>query len=107
MKGSVAMLVFTGMLAGVVGMDVGAASAQVTRTEVKQDAKAGAEIAAIKWESLSPAQQQKVAAQWKMTAANAKTKWEALTPAQQNQLKGDAKAVGQAADKKWQSMPKQ
>jgi hypothetical protein len=100
------MIVVAGMLAGVMATGVGIASAQATQSGIEQKAKTGAKHVQTKWDSLTPADQQKYAADWKMTEAEAKAKWDTLTPEQQASEKQKAMAEGKKAKKKFESLPK-
>jgi hypothetical protein len=80
-------------------------SAQPTQTEVKQQARQGAEKAVANWDSLSPEQQQQLEEKWKMTAEQAQARWNSMTPEQQQQAVARGKRAAQRAQKKWQSLP--
>lgn len=107
MSKSAVMVMAAGMLVGVVASSIGIASAQMTQQKIEQHTKNAAEKGAATWDSLTPAQQQKAAAAWKMDAAQAKAKWDSLSPEQQTELKNKAVAEGKKAEKKFQSLPKQ
>jgi hypothetical protein len=100
------MIALAGALAAVVATGAGPVFAQQTQSNLEEKAKTGGRRAQAKWESLPPARQQQLTADWKMSAAEAKTKWESLPASQQQELKGQAAAEGQKAQKKWQSLPK-
>ena len=102
----VATIAVAGMLAGVMAAGVGTASAQVTQSGVKEKAKATMQAGQVKWESLTPARQQELIAEWNTTKEAAQAKWESLPPTQQQELKTKAVAAGAATKKKWQSLPK-
>jgi hypothetical protein len=95
------------MLAGVAAAGVGAAYAQPTQQGVENKTKAGAKHVQTKWDSLTPAQQQKLTSNWKMTEADAKTKWDGMSAEQQAAEKQKAVAAGQNTKKKFEALPKQ
>ncbi len=80
-------------------------SAQPTQTEIKQKGRQGAQKAVVKWDSLSPEQQQQLQDRWKMTAEQAQAKWNSMPPEQQQQAMAKGKSAAQRAQKKWQSLP--
>ena len=101
-----ALIALAGMLAGVVTISVGSVSAQdMTKSVIKERLKEGAAKVQAKWQSLPPEQQQKLMAQWKVTAEEAVKKWESLTPAQQQELKQKTAAAVKKVQKKWQQLP--
>ncbi len=79
---------------------------QPTQTEIKAKGKAAAKKAHIKYESLTPEQQEHVKATLKADAAKAQAKWDAMTPDQQQKFIAKAKAEGKKVAEKWQSLPK-
>jgi acyl-CoA reductase-like NAD-dependent aldehyde dehydrogenase len=80
-------------------------SAQPTQTEIKERGKQAAKQAQVKWESLTPEQQQKLEERWHADAQKAKEKWDSMTPEQQQQAIAQGKAAAQRVRKKWQQLP--
>jgi hypothetical protein len=79
---------------------------QPTQTELKAKGKAAEQKAHMKWESLTPDQQEHVKTTWKADAEKSQAKWDSMTSEQQQQFVAKAKAGGKKTRDKWQSLPK-
>lgn len=79
--------------------------AQMTKGKVKAGAKKATEGGKIKWESLTPEEQQNVKAQWKEGAEASKAKWESMSIKQQQELKEKTKAGAIKLKKGYQALP--
>ena len=77
----------------------------LTKTQVKERAREGAQTTKEKWEALSPKQQQEVQQQLKAGAEDAREQWEKMTPAEQQAAKKKAKTGMTKARKRWQKLP--
>ena len=82
-----------------------AVSAQATQSGIKAKGKETLSAAEAKWVALTPQQQQQLAQQWHMSAAQAEQKWQSMTPQQQQQEIAQAKGAAQNAKQKWQQLP--
>ena len=102
---SVVGLVSTFLVLGTLGL-AGSALAQPTQTGIKAKAKAEGVKAQMKWDSLTPDQQEQMRTSWKAGAAKAKTRWDGMTPDQQQKYIAKAKAGGKKTADVWQSLPK-
>lgn len=107
---SVVGLVSTFLVLGGLGLAGSALAQQPTQTELKAKAKAkvqaGQVKAQMKWDSLTPDQQEQLRTTWKADADKAKATWDAMTPEQQQQHIAKAQAGGAKAKAAWQSLPK-
>jgi hypothetical protein len=98
--------VFTAVLAGgwLTGTVMPAAS-EVTKSQVRERARAGAVQTQDKWQSLTPEQQQQAKMRGQAAAQRGQAKWQSLTPEQQQQAREKGNAGAQKARTKWQSLP--
>ena len=85
---------------------VSAQSGSPTKSGVKAKSKAAAKKGQMKWESLTPEQQEQAKTKLQAGAEKANEKWNSLTPEQQQEMIGKGQAGAQRARKKWQSLPK-
>ncbi|OGL15282.1 MAG: hypothetical protein A3F92_14355 [Candidatus Rokubacteria bacterium RIFCSPLOWO2_12_FULL_71_22] len=101
-------------LAGLVGgfvaggsLGAGSVSAQSpTQTEIKAKGRAAVEKGQVKWESLTPEQQEAMKTRAKGDMQKAQAQWQSMTPEQQQEMLSAGKAAAQRGRKKWQALPK-
>ena len=96
-------------MAGLIGgfLAAGTASAQgPTQSGIKSKARGAMEQGKVKWESLTPEQQEAMKARAKGDVQKAQEQWQSMTPEQQQEVIAAGKATGQRARKKYQSLPK-
>ncbi len=79
--------------------------AQMTKSKVRAGIKKSGRVSKLKWDSLSPEEQEKFRELAQQSGQEAQARWEALTPEQQQQFRQQAKAGGARLKKWWDRLP--
>ena len=81
------------------------ASAQTTKTEVKQKGKKKSQEAQENWQSMTPEEQQAAKEKGQAASQKKQQEWQSMTPEEQQAAKAKAKKGAQKGRQKWQSLP--
>jgi len=79
--------------------------AQMTKSKARAGMKKAGRVSKLKWDSLSPEEQQKFRELAQQSGQDAQARWESMTPEQQQQFRQQAKVGGARLKKWWDQLP--
>jgi len=83
----------------------GSDGSPTSRTGIRARARAHQQRAKVKWESLTPEQQEHLQTIFKEEAVVVQKKWQGMTSEQQQEVIAKARAQGRRAQEKWKTLP--